>query len=123
MEQAKLSAIVTDLSFFYGQKVAAYVGILNLQMVYFLLLWPLRQFSYLFRTVGKTSSILASSLVAAVTSLVLIYPCVRSFGALGIMVAAVAGQLANLIFMSIVWIRMRPSLMSKEEHLKIVAGI
>jgi len=111
------------LSFFYGQKVAAYVGILNLQMVYFLLLWPLRQFSYLFRTVGKTSSILASSLVAAVTSLVLIYPCVRSFGALGIMVAAVAGQLANLIFMSIVWIRMRPSLMSKEEHLKIVAGI
>lgn len=106
------------LSFFYGHKVAVYAGILDLQMVYFLLAWPLRQFTYLFRTIGKTSSILIASIVAAVTSLLLIYPCVRSFNALGIMVAAVAGQLANLIYMSMVWMRMRSNVMEKQENLE-----
>lgn len=110
------------LSFFYGHKVAVYAGILNLQMVYFLLAWPLRQFTYLFRTIEKTSSILMASIMAAVTSLLLIYPCVRSFNALGIMVAAVAGQLANLLYMSIVWMRMRPSVMEKQEHFVATVG-
>jgi O-antigen/teichoic acid export membrane protein len=100
------------LTFFYGHKVAIYAGILNLQMLYFLLLWPLRQFSYLFRTIGETSAILTSSLAAAITSVVLIYPCIRSFQAMGIMVAAVGGQIANLGFMFLAWHRFR----SKEKE-------
>ncbi|MGB7191647.1 MAG: hypothetical protein WBD10_16040 [Acidobacteriaceae bacterium] len=98
------------LSFFYGHEVAVYGGVLDLQLVYFLLFWPLRQFSYLFRTINRTSSLVVASLLAALTSLALIYPCVRSFSALGIMVAAVAGQSANLIYLTVVWLRIRSSL-------------
>jgi O-antigen/teichoic acid export membrane protein len=98
------------LSFFYGHKVAVYGGVLDLQLVYFLLFWPLRQFSYLFRTINHTSSLLMASLLAAVTSLILIYPCVRSFHAMGIMVAAVAGQSMNLLYMAVAWMRIRSSL-------------
>jgi O-antigen/teichoic acid export membrane protein len=102
------------LSFFYGHKVAIYAGILDLQMLYFLLLWPLRQLSYLFRTIGETSAILTSSLVAAVTSLVLIYPCIRGFQAMGIMIAAVAGQIANLLFLLFSWIKFQRSYEQKK---------
>lgn len=98
------------LGFFYGHEVAVYGGVLDLQLVYFLLFWPLRQFSYLFRTINRTSSLAIGSLFAALTSLVLIYPCVRGFGAMGIMVAAVAGQSANLIYLTVVWLRIRSSL-------------
>lgn len=97
------------LSFFYGHKVAVYHGVLDLQLVYFLMFWPLRQLSYLFRTINRTPSLLVASLLAAVTSLVLIYPCVRSFQAMGIMVAAVAGQSANLLYLVVVWMRIRSS--------------
>ena len=105
------------LAFFYGHKVAVYAGILNLQMLYFLLLWPLRQFSYLFRTIGETSAILTSSLAAAITSIVLIYPCIRSFQAMGIMVAAVGGQIANLVFLFLAWNRFRVSNGAKKEQI------
>jgi O-antigen/teichoic acid export membrane protein len=108
------------LSFFYGRKVAVYTGILDLQMLYFLLLWPLRQYSYLFRTIGKTSAILMSSLIAAIVSLALIYPCVKSLNALGIMVAAVAGQIANLLYLVIAWMRTRNSLMN-ENNVPVLA--
>lgn len=98
------------LSFFYGHKVAIYAGVLDLQLIYFLLFWPLRQFSYLFRTINRTPTLLMASLFAAVASLLLIYPCVRSYGALGIMVAAVAGQTVNLLYVAAVWMRIRSSL-------------
>ena len=98
------------LSFFYGHEVAVYGGVLDLQLVYFLLFWPLRQFGYLFRTINRTPSLVLASLLAAITSLVLIYPCVESFSAMGIMVAAVAGQSVNLIYLTAVWIRIRSSL-------------
>ena len=98
------------LTFFYGHEVAVYGGVLDLQLVYFLLFWPLRQFAYLFRTINRTPSLVIASLLAALTSLALIYPCVRSFSALGIMVAAVAGQSANLVYLTVVWLRIRSSL-------------
>lgn len=98
------------LSFFYGHEVAVYGGVLDLQLIYFLLFWPLRQFSYLFRTINRTPSLAIASLLAALTSLALIYPCVQSFAAMGIMVAAVAGQSANLIYLAVVWLRIRSSL-------------
>lgn len=104
------------LSFFYGHEVAVYAGVLNLQLVYFLLFWPLRQFSYLFRTINRTPVILRASVLAALTSLVLIYPCVRSMGAMGIMVAAVAGQSANLLYLAAVWMRIRTSLTTGEQE-------
>lgn len=97
------------LSFFYGHKVGVYHGVLDLQLVYFLMFWPLRQLSYLFRTINRTPALLVASLLAAVTSLILIYPCVRSFQAMGIMVAAVAGQSANLLYLVVVWMRIRSS--------------
>jgi O-antigen/teichoic acid export membrane protein len=103
------------LSFFYGHEVAVYGGVLDLQLVYFLLFWPLRQFSYLFRTINRTPSLVIASLLAAVTSLILIYPCVRNFSALGIMVAAVAGQSVNLIYLTAVWMRIRSSLSPTEQ--------
>lgn len=103
------------LSFFYGHEVAVYGGVLDLQLVYFLLFWPLRQFSYLFRTIDRTPSLLVASVFAAVTSLILIYPCVRSLGALGIMVAAVAGQSVNLLYLTLVWMRIRSSLTVTEQ--------
>lgn len=103
------------LSFFYGHKVAVYGGVLDLQLVYFLLFWPLRQFNYLFRTINRTPALLIASLLAAVTSLVLIYPCVRSFQAMGIMIAAVAGQTVNLLYLMVVWMRFRSSIMMTEQ--------
>lgn len=103
------------LSFFYGHQVAVYSGILDLQFLYFLLVWPLRQFNYLFRTIGRTGAILWSSLAAAMTSLVLIYPFVHRYNALGIMLAAVSGQIANLVWMAAAWLRMRPSLQAEPE--------
>lgn len=102
------------LDFFYGHEVAVYGGVLDLQLVYFLLYWPLRQFSYLFRTINRTSALLMASLVAALASLALIYPCVRSFGDIGIMIAAVAGQTINLLYLVWVWMRIRTSLESVE---------
>lgn len=110
------------LSFFYGHEVAVYGGVLDLQLVYFLLFWPLRQFGYLFRTINRTPSLVFASLLAAITSLVLIYPCVESFSAMGIMVAAVAGQTVNLIYLTAVWIRIRPSL-SPVEPSALIAKI
>lgn len=98
------------LSFFYGHEVAVYGGVLDLQLVYFLLVWPLRQFSYLFRTINRTPSLVVASLLSAVTSLVLIYPCVESFSAMGIMIAAVAGQVVNVAYLTTTWMRIRTSL-------------
>lgn len=103
------------LSFFYGHKVAVYGGVLDLQLVYFLLFWPLRQFSYLFRTINRTPSLLIASLLAALVSLALIYPCVRTFQAMGIMIAAVAGQCVNLLYLAAVWMRIRSSLDAAEQ--------
>lgn len=102
------------LSFFYGHEVAVYGAVLDLQLVYFLLYWPLRQFSYLFRTINRTWSLLIGALLAAATSLSLIYPCVRSFGDIGIMIAAVAGQSINLLYLAWVWMRIRSSLEPSE---------
>ncbi len=102
------------LAFFYGRQVAVYAGILNLQMLYFLLAWPIRQFTYLFRTVTATPAILWASLVAAVASMAVIYPCVHGFGALGIMLAAVAGQIANLLYLTFAWVRLLPQLRSEQ---------
>ena len=62
--------------------------------------------SFLFRTIKYTRPILIGSLVAAVVSLVVVYPGVRAFGAVGIMVAAVAAQIANLAYMLLTWLRM-----------------
>lgn len=102
------------LTFFYGHEVAVYGGVLDLQLVYFLLFWPLRQFGYLFRTIDRTPSLVIASLLAAVTSLALIYPCVREFSAIGIMIAAVAGQSVNLIYLTATWMRIRSKLSSME---------
>ena len=85
------------LSFFYGHQLRIYAGVLDLQMLYFLLVWPVRQFTFLFRTTRNTVPILMSSVVAAAVSLALVYPMVRGFGAAGIMIAAVAGQAGNLL--------------------------
>ena len=104
------------LTLFYGRGVGIYSGVLDLQMLYFLLLWPLRQLNYLFRTIERTSSILISSFVAAATSLLLLYPCVRILHAMGIMVAAVAGQAANLLWLGIEWMRIREGLMMPKER-------
>lgn len=93
------------LSFFYGHQLRAYAGVLNLQMFYFLLAWPIRQFTFLFRTIESTRPILVSSIVAALVSMSLVYPLVRGYGALGIVMAAVAGQMANLVYLAIAWIK------------------
>lgn len=93
------------LSFFYGHQLRVYAGVLNLQMLYFLLAWPIRQFVFLFRTTENTRPVLFSSLAAAIASISLVYPLVREFGAMGIMMAALAGQIANLIYLAIAWMR------------------
>jgi O-antigen/teichoic acid export membrane protein len=93
------------LAFFYGQNLRPYATVLNLQMLYFLLAWPVRQFTFLFRTIKNTKPILISSVVAAVISLALVYPLVSSLGAIGIVMAAVAGQLGNLLYLVLSWIR------------------
>lgn len=94
------------LSFFYGRQLHAYAGVLDLQMLYFLLTWPIRQVSFLFRTIRHTRPILVGSVVAAIVSLSAVYPAVRGFGAMGIMMAAVAAQVGNLIYMGMAWMRM-----------------
>ena len=91
------------LAFFYGPELRMYAGVLNLQMLYFLLAWPIRQFTFLFRTVKNTRPILISSIVAAVISLSLVYPMVHGAGALGIVMAAVAGQIGNLLYLILAW--------------------
>ena len=93
------------LSFFYGRQLHAYAGVLDLQMLYFLLTWPIRQVAFLFRTIRHTRPILAGSVVAAIVSLATVYPAVGRFGAIGIMLAAVAAQIANLAYMLIAWLR------------------
>ena len=93
------------LAFFYGHQLRMYASVLNLQMLYFLLAWPIRQLSFLFRTVENTRPILNASLVAAVLSMALVYPMVRGYGALGIVMAAVAGQIGNLAWLAIAWTR------------------
>ncbi len=93
------------LALFYGHQLRAYSNVLNLQMLYFLLAWPVRQLTFLFRTIKKTSPVLMSSVVAAVASMLLIYPLVRRFDALGIVISAVAGQLGNLLYLIIAWVR------------------
>lgn len=97
------------LSFFYGHQLHAYAAVLDLQMLYFLLTWPIRQVSFLFRTIKTTRPILMASIIAAIASLVLVYPAVRAFGTIGIMLAAVAAQIANLAWLVLAWMRM-PSL-------------
>ena len=94
------------LSFFYGRQLHAYAGVLDLQMLYFLLTWPIRQVAFLFRTIKYTRPILVGSVVAAIVSLAAVYPAVRGFGAIGIMLAAVAAQIGNLAYMLLVWLRM-----------------
>ena len=94
------------LSFFYGRQLHAYAAVLDLQMLYFLLTWPIRQVTFLFRTIKRTRPILIGSVVAAVVSLALVYPAVRGFGAVGIMLAAVAAQTGNLAYMLLIWVRM-----------------
>jgi O-antigen/teichoic acid export membrane protein len=91
------------LSFFYGHQMHTYAGVLDLQMVYFLLAWPIRLVTFLFRTIKSTRPIVLAAIVAAVISLALVYPAVRNFGAAGIMLAAVAGQLANLAYLVFAW--------------------
>jgi O-antigen/teichoic acid export membrane protein len=93
------------LSFFYGHQLRVYAGVLNLQMLYFLLAWPIRQLTFLFRTIESTRPILISSVVAAVMSMSLVYPMVRGYGALGIVMAAVGGQVGNLAYLAIAWMR------------------
>jgi O-antigen/teichoic acid export membrane protein len=97
------------LSFFYGHQLRVYASVLNLQMLYFLLAWPIRQLTFLFRTIESTRPILISSVVAAVMSMSLVYPMVRSYGALGIVMAAVGGQIGNLAYLAIAWIRVSSS--------------
>jgi len=94
------------LSFFYGRQLHAYAAVLDLQMLYFLLTWPIRQVTFLFRTIRHTRPILIGSVVAAVVSLAAVYPAVRGFGATGIMLAAVAAQIGNLAYMAVTWARM-----------------
>jgi O-antigen/teichoic acid export membrane protein len=94
------------LSFFYGHQLHTYAAVLDLQMLYFLLTWPIRLVTFLFRTIKSTRPILLASVAAAVVSLALVYPAVRHFGASGIMFAAVAGQLANLAYLIFAWMRM-----------------
>jgi O-antigen/teichoic acid export membrane protein len=94
------------LSFFYGRQLHAYAAVLDLQMLYFLLTWPIRQVAFLFRTIKHTRPILIGSVVAAIVSLILVYPAVRGFGAIGIMLAAVLAQVANLAWLILAWIRM-----------------
>ena len=94
------------LSFFYGHQLRVYAGVLNLQMLYFLLAWPIRQLTFLFRTVETTRPILISSIVAALLSMALVYPMVRGYGALGIVMAAVTGQIGNLVYLAIAWTRL-----------------
>ncbi len=93
------------LSFFYGRQLHAYAAVLDLQMLYFLLTWPIRQVSFLFRTIKHTRPILTGSVVAALVSLALVYPAVRGFGAIGIMLAAVAAQVGNLVYLALAWLR------------------
>jgi O-antigen/teichoic acid export membrane protein len=93
------------LAFFYGHQLRVYADVLNLQMLYFLLAWPIRQLNFLFRTVENTRPILIASIIAAVLSMALVYPMVRGYGALGIVMAAVAGQLGNLAWLALAWIR------------------
>lgn len=93
------------LSFFYGHQLRVYAGVLNLQMLYFLLAWPIRQITFLFRTIESTRPILIASVVAALMSMSLVYPLVRNYGALGIVMAAVGGQIGNLAYLAIAWMR------------------
>ena len=53
----------------------------------------------------STRPILISSVVAAVMSMSLVDPMVRGYGALGIVMAAVCGQLGNLVYLAIAWLR------------------
>jgi hypothetical protein len=46
-----------------------------------------------------------ASIVAAAFSMALVYPLVRSFGALGIVAAAVAGQAGNLLYLILAVVR------------------
>jgi len=93
------------LVFFYGHQLSLYAGVLNLQMLYFLLAWPVRQLTFLFRTIKNTTPILISSLVAAMISMSLIFPLVHRFGALGIVMSAVAGQIGTLLYLTFAWLR------------------
>jgi O-antigen/teichoic acid export membrane protein len=97
------------LAFFYGRELRLYASVLNLQMLYFLLAWPIRQLTFLFRTIENTRPILLASIVAALISLSLVYPFVRAYGALGIVMAAVAGQLGNLVYLIVAWVRLSSS--------------
>jgi O-antigen/teichoic acid export membrane protein len=93
------------LSFFYGHQLRAYADVLNLQMLYFLLAWPIRQLTFLFRTIENTRPILIASIVAAVASISCVYPAVRMYSASGIVLAALAGQISNLAYLAIAWLR------------------
>lgn len=97
------------LAFFYGHQLRSYAGVLNLQMIYFLLAWPIRQLNFLFRTVENTRPILFASILAAAISMSLVYPMVRGYAALGIMMAALAGQVGNLTYLAIAWARYSPA--------------
>ena len=97
------------LSFFYGHQLRVYAGVLNLQLLYFLLAWPIRQLTFLFRTIESTRPILISSIVAAAASMSLVYPMVHAYGALGIVMAAVGGQIGNLVYLAIAWMRVSAS--------------
>lgn len=91
------------LAFFYGHELSLYASVLNLQMLYFLLAWPIRQLTFLLRTIENTRPVLLASVVAAVMSISLVYPLVRAYGALGIVMAAVGGQIGNLVYLIVAW--------------------
>jgi O-antigen/teichoic acid export membrane protein len=101
------------LSCFYGHQLRVYAGVLNLQLLYFLLAWPIRQLTFLFRTIESTRPILIASIVAAAASMSLVYPMVHAYGALGIVMAAVGGQIGNLVYLAVAWMRVSSSADSK----------
>jgi O-antigen/teichoic acid export membrane protein len=102
------------LAFFYGHELRVYAGVLNLQMFYFLLAWPIRQLTFLFRTIESTRPILLASVVAAVMSISVVYPMVKNYGALGIVLASVAGQIGNLLYLAIAWTRVAATAGAKQ---------
>ena len=93
------------------------------KLLYFLLAWPVRQLTFLFRTIENTRPILLASIAAAVMSLSVVYPLVRAYGALGIVMAAVSGQIGNLVYLIVAWMRVSSSsnsrILGNEAELKL----
>jgi O-antigen/teichoic acid export membrane protein len=84
------------IKWLYGASYLAFASLLSWQGVYILSQFYVSQLYYFFRVVSATRSIFISCCVVAIVSTAMTFWCAKRYGATGVLVALVCGNLSGL---------------------------